>query len=546
MLLKQGESVVQIVSMDRTSRRDSLLVASVLIVGLGSAIAASILVESSLGTVAAVSIGVVLAIGVTAAGLVARAAQRKASERHLVLTTRRLLKTHGPVARMVVEQELSLLQSTAILVTGLRSRSGVSSDLDRTPPAAFAAVTGGVMVTDSSGSTLSVQDVPNPGEIVASIQRIRDMLRRTSHTAGVSTIVGSDYVPAGVARLPPSVADSAPLADHQTASLSTSEVVGQSRDRERDLHRNETTEKPSEPVDSTPPEPWSRPPSSPTSSGEGRSQANPVLLGASAPACVYPSEKFTARFVAYTQGDEQAVRTILTGLSPRSSPHLGVKHCTWKLGARVAVKFYSDQVKAVSPEKEFIWDGIHRIVDFDCEVDAGTPASQCTIGFDVLIQGIPLETIRLDLSVSPGPTETGVAAVVGQAAPRTAFASYASKDRPRVMDRVSVLESEAGLSVFFDCLDLKASEEWEPRIRREIASRELFYLFWSRSARDSTWVNREWRWALFKKGKRAIRMQQLETPDLAPPPDELRDIHCSDRTVWVRAAALAGDPAQVA
>jgi hypothetical protein len=91
---------------------------------------------------------------------------------------------------------------------------------------------------------------------------------------------------------------------------------------------------------------------------------------------------------------------------------------------------------------------------------------------------------------------------------------------------VGAIERSAGISVFQDCLDLKASEAWKPRLTREIGASDLFLLFWSRSAAESLWVEWEWKTALREKGKEAMQIHPLE-PDVTPP-NALDDLHFAD------------------
>ena len=95
-----------------------------------------------------------------------------------------------------------------------------------------------------------------------------------------------------------------------------------------------------------------------------------------------------------------------------------------------------------------------------------------------------------------------------------------------VLHRVSELRRSAGVDVFIDCIDLRASEEWKPALEKEIGARDLFFLFWSSHARQSQWVDWEWRLAL--KMNKGIRVRPLEPADRAPPPEELRHLHFND------------------
>jgi hypothetical protein len=119
-------------------------------------------------------------------------------------------------------------------------------------------------------------------------------------------------------------------------------------------------------------------------------------------------------------------------------------------------------------------------------------------------------------------------------APRTAFASFSSMDRDRVLDRVASLKLAAGLDVFMDCLSLKPGEEYKKALRDEIKRRDVFLLFWSQHARRSEWVEWEWRTALRHKKREAIQPHPLESMDLAPPPKELEMLHFGDPHMALR------------
>jgi hypothetical protein len=112
---------------------------------------------------------------------------------------------------------------------------------------------------------------------------------------------------------------------------------------------------------------------------------------------------------------------------------------------------------------------------------------------------------------------------------RSAFASYASEDRNRVLARLQgILKALPDLDIFLDVMSLRSGDFWEPRLRKEIKSRDVFYLFWSAAARRSDWVTREWRIALEEKGINYIDPVPLDPPDVAPPPPELAARHFND------------------
>jgi hypothetical protein len=113
---------------------------------------------------------------------------------------------------------------------------------------------------------------------------------------------------------------------------------------------------------------------------------------------------------------------------------------------------------------------------------------------------------------------------------RTAFASYASKDRRRVLERIQVIE-KFGIDVYTDVKCLRSGQKYEVEILNIIPKRDVFYLFWSEAARKSRWVEMEWRCALNTIGIDNIDPIPLSSPEKAPPPPELSEImHFND---WV-------------
>jgi division protein CdvB (Snf7/Vps24/ESCRT-III family) len=250
----------------------------------------------------------------------------------------------------------------------------------------------------------------------------------------------------------------------------------------------------------------------------------PVILGATAPQNVQRGEKFTARFVSYIKEMETTVRLILMNLSARSKTHLGLKKVNWAVGTEVEIKLYGDYVKIDRPTQRFVWDGEYNLIDFDAEVLQNAPNEITILKFDVLINEFVVAMLRLDLSINEKSSSKELVTVNAESA-RTAFASYASEDKLRVLDRVDAVKISAGLDVFTDCLSLHPGENWKKRIEHEIDQRELFLLFWSKNAQHSKYVTWEWKTALLNKKKNAMQIHPLQPIFDAPPPKELNDIH---------------------
>jgi hypothetical protein len=112
---------------------------------------------------------------------------------------------------------------------------------------------------------------------------------------------------------------------------------------------------------------------------------------------------------------------------------------------------------------------------------------------------------------------------------RKAFASYASDDRKSVLARVQGMEKiNPKLEVFVDSVSLQSGQYWGKELWKVIPKQDVFYLFWSRSAARSEWVEKEWRCALKTRGLDFIDPVPLESPEEAPPPPELASKHFND------------------
>lgn len=116
----------------------------------------------------------------------------------------------------------------------------------------------------------------------------------------------------------------------------------------------------------------------------------------------------------------------------------------------------------------------------------------------------------------------------------TAFVSYASQDRQRVAAVIQGMQAaRPDIQVFFDVDSLRVGDDWEKRVYREIEKCDVLYLCWSHFARESQWVDKEWRYAFAQKGIDGIEPIPLEPPDRCPPPKELNGKHFNDKLLYL-------------
>lgn len=264
-------------------------------------------------------------------------------------------------------------------------------------------------------------------------------------------------------------------------------------------------------------------------------QPQPVLLGASAPRAVRPGDFFAVRFAAYIEKFEKAVKNKLKQLSPNSETYLAVREARWQLGTRVTIQLSSPHLLISSPEEEFTWQGGKEIIDFRVQAPSDIQIKRTLLYFNVLIGGISVANFVLDLGINSRASQ-GEPMQVLKTPASTGFASYASKDRQRVLDRTSEI-CRSGFDLWMDCLDLRPGETWKAELEKQIKNRDLFLLFWSANAKKSKWVRWEWKTALKERGISGIDPHPLDPVSEAKPPRELNSLHFGDPYMLIRKAS---------
>lgn len=89
------------------------------------------------------------------------------------------------------------------------------------------------------------------------------------------------------------------------------------------------------------------------------------------------------------------------------------------------------------------------------------------------------------------------------------------------------------MDLFFDVESLRSGENWEKTLFHEIEKRDVLYLCWSHNAKESEWVDREWRYAYSQKGIDGIEPMPIELPEECPPPQELSGKHWNDKLLYL-------------
>ncbi len=179
------------------------------------------------------------------------------------------------------------------------------------------------------------------------------------------------------------------------------------------------------------------------------------------------------------------------------------------------------------PEAVLHWDHASVGALLHLQAPAVLPPGPCAGIVTVLQDGLLRARLPFELMHSAAARSPFAPPPVRELQVRRAFASYASKDRDEVVRRVQGI-SAAGVDVFLDVASLRAGQDWKRVLAEEGRSRDVLYLFWSRHARESEWVEWEWRSALEHGGLDRIYPVPLMDPSEVPPPEELASLHFND------------------
>lgn len=108
---------------------------------------------------------------------------------------------------------------------------------------------------------------------------------------------------------------------------------------------------------------------------------------------------------------------------------------------------------------------------------------------------------------------------------RAIFVSYSHEDSI-IVDQLERAYRALGDDYLRDVAVLRSGEAWNAALLDKIREASIFQLCWSKAARDSKYVEQEWRYALDLQRPSFIRPMYWQLP-MPTPPEELRSFHFS-------------------
>lgn len=279
--------------------------------------------------------------------------------------------------------------------------------------------------------------------------------------------------------------------------------------------------------------------------GEGAPAAEQDLVDCSvfSPPEVSRGSLFFVQVFVHLSEQAEAAKQRAMEFDPKTSRRL-VKtlQSTLERGTELVCELRIPQLNVTAPVQTLVWRGKSESVEFPVEIPARFPLGDVLCQLAVSRGAIPLGLFFFRITVTRRPIigkKKRTSAQLGDEVKgyRLAFISYASNNRPEAV-RVAQGLQAAGVKFFQDVIDLEPGQRWAEQLYKKIDECDLFVLCWSRQAKESEWVEKEWRRAL-----ELNRAKETKEPDIKPvivagpppepPPPELAHLHFNDRLIYV-------------
>ena len=269
-----------------------------------------------------------------------------------------------------------------------------------------------------------------------------------------------------------------------------------------------------------------------TSAGESVSppRIDSVQFSAVAPNRVVPGKYLPINIVMYEDAFRKTVDDIVRsheeGAKESKSGYQDVER-----NSLIKVTLTSPDVVIEDGEEEQKWAGKYLDFEFAAKIPNDFAEEQILFSATVYINDLIATKLKLILDCERKPKRN---VTVTREDVVSAFVSYASQDRSRVAAIIQGMKkARPDMDIFFDIESLRSGQKWEEALKSEISNRDILFLCWSKFARDSKWVDMEWRYALESKGEDCIEPIPIDSPEVCPPPVEIKKKHFNDRMLYI-------------
>ena len=265
---------------------------------------------------------------------------------------------------------------------------------------------------------------------------------------------------------------------------------------------------------------------------EAAAPAGPVIFTLYGPVTITAANPFVLDLWTFTEAQRAKVEAFVKRLGESATGDSAGANV--QLGTAISVHVESSYLDIQDPSRVFVWKSEEKVESFDCALKASFSGKEFPAAGSVTIsiEGMELARITFWLNAVKAPGAPPATAQLGQRLqePKSAFASYSSENRIEVEARVQGMRAvRPDFDIFLDVDKLRQGDDWEEKLYTAISTSDILFLFWSKPAADSTWVQREWRYGYQKKGLPFISPVPLESPELVKPPPELSSLNFNDK-----------------
>ena len=261
-----------------------------------------------------------------------------------------------------------------------------------------------------------------------------------------------------------------------------------------------------------------------------------VQFSAVAPNNVVPGKYLPINILMYEDAFRKAVDEVIQEYGENAKESKSGYHDVER-NSMVRVILTSRDVEIPDGEEVQRWNGKYLNFEFAVKIPCDFAEEQILLSAAVYINDIIATKLKLILDCEEK-VDRNIRVTREDVV--SAFVSYASQDRSRVAAIIQGMKkARPDMDIFFDIESLRSGQKWEEALKSEIQSRDILFLCWSRYARESKWVDMEWRYALASKGEDCIEPIPIDSPDICPPPIELQQKHFNDKMLYIIKATVS-------
>ena len=255
-----------------------------------------------------------------------------------------------------------------------------------------------------------------------------------------------------------------------------------------------------------------------------------VQFSAIAPKTLSRGEYSIINIIMYEESSRHIVDELINAMDePPQEIRSGVQKVNE--GAAIRIILNSPDIAIEDNIETGVWQGDYLDFSFALQIPENYNKKQILLTAAVYINDVIATKLKFIVKCS---SQSEQKITVSRSDIFSAFISYASQDRNRVAAIIQGMKKvRPDLDVFFDVDSLRSGEDWKLAIHDEIKRRDVLFLCWSHFARESKWVDAEWRYALEQKGADCIEPVPIESPDVCPPPAELKNKHFNDKLLYI-------------